>query len=230
MREALVILTIVSTPAEAARLTRSRVRAATTRASRQRRSGSKTDRLLEALRRPRLRRPALADTRIACQLETVCRACDELAHDRTSSTASPLGDRHEFSRDLPCSPVPGYSRRSETTASGSPRPGTLKAYAGSAVVTRGPARAVASATAGSRTAAWPRLALGVRRTHRFTRGPLSTTTAGGKSATTATRPTPSVQPPDRPAPSLSDHPPPIRRTGRLRATGSAVTRTSYLTP
>ncbi|MFC9916799.1 IS110 family transposase [Streptomyces sp. NPDC059862] len=87
-REARAILAIAPTPAEAARLTRSRIRAAVTRAGRQRRIEAETDRLLEVLRRTQLRQPALVEkamghqTRaLLAQLETACQACDELAHD-----------------------------------------------------------------------------------------------------------------------------------------------------
>jgi transposase len=85
-REAHAILAVAPTPADAARITRSRLRAAVTRAGRQRRIDAETDRLLEVLRRTRLRQPSAVEAAMGrqtlallAQLEAVCRACDELA-------------------------------------------------------------------------------------------------------------------------------------------------------
>ncbi|WP_427164156.1 DUF6206 family protein [Streptomyces sp. C1-1] len=83
----------------------------------------------------------------------------------------------------------------------------------------------------ARTAAWPRPAGTGRSPHSPLHSGLThTTAAGGSRRPLPSGPPPPVQPPDRPAPSLSDHPPEIRRSGRLRATGTAITRHSYLTP
>jgi hypothetical protein len=60
-REARTILAIAPTPAEAARLTRHRLRTAVIRAGRQRRIEAETDRLLEVFRRTWLRQPALVE-------------------------------------------------------------------------------------------------------------------------------------------------------------------------
>ncbi|WP_413804494.1 IS110 family transposase [Streptomyces sp. OE57] len=87
-REARAILAIAPTPAESARLTRTRLRAAVTRAGRQRRIEAGTDRLLEMFRRTWLRRPALVEKAMGqqtlallAQLDAACWACDDLAHD-----------------------------------------------------------------------------------------------------------------------------------------------------
>ncbi|MFE3114391.1 IS110 family transposase [Kitasatospora indigofera] len=87
-REARAILAIAPTPAEASRLTRSRLRAAVTRAGRQRRIEAETDRLLEVFRQDRLRQPTLVETAMGrqtlallAQLDAACRACDDLASD-----------------------------------------------------------------------------------------------------------------------------------------------------
>ncbi|MFF4694285.1 IS110 family transposase [Streptomyces chattanoogensis] len=87
-REARAILAIAPTPAEAARLTRTRIRAAVTKAGRQRRIEAETDRILEILRRTRLRQPVLVETAMGrqtlallAQLDAACRACDDLARD-----------------------------------------------------------------------------------------------------------------------------------------------------
>ncbi|WP_370424380.1 transposase (plasmid) [Streptomyces sp. QH1-20] len=86
--EARAILTIAPTPAEAARLTRSRLRGAVTRAGRQRRIEAETDRLFEVLRQDRLRQPALVERAMGrqtlallAQLDAVCRAYEDLARD-----------------------------------------------------------------------------------------------------------------------------------------------------
>ncbi|AGP51725.1 hypothetical protein M271_00430 [Streptomyces rapamycinicus NRRL 5491] len=87
-REARAILAIAPTPAEAARLSRSRLRAAVIRAGRQRRVEAETDRLLEVFRRTWLRQPTLVEKAMGrqtlallAQLDAACRACDDLAHD-----------------------------------------------------------------------------------------------------------------------------------------------------
>ncbi|MFD3820754.1 IS110 family transposase [Streptomyces rubiginosohelvolus] len=86
VREARAILAVAPTPGEAARLTRSRLKAAIARAGRQRRIDAETDRLLEVFRRPRLRQPDLVEAAMGrqtlallAQLEAACQACDDLA-------------------------------------------------------------------------------------------------------------------------------------------------------
>ncbi|GAB3129083.1 IS110 family transposase [Streptomyces calidiresistens] len=85
-REARAILAVAPTPGEAARLTRSRLKVAVTRAGRQRRIDAETDRLLEVLRRTRLRQPGLVEAAMGrqtlallAQLDAACHACDDLA-------------------------------------------------------------------------------------------------------------------------------------------------------
>ncbi len=87
-REVRAILAIAPTPAEAARLTRSRLRGAVTRAGWQRRIETETDRLLRVLRRTSLHQPALLETAMGrqtlallAQLDAACRACEGLARD-----------------------------------------------------------------------------------------------------------------------------------------------------
>jgi transposase len=140
-REARTILAIAPTPAEAARLTRSRLRAAVTRAGRQRRVEAETDRLLEVLHRTRLRQPALVEkamghqTRaLLAQLETACRACDELAHETEE-----LFLQHPDAASFPGLAVLTGARILAEIGDDRTRFDTardLKAYAGSAPVTR----------------------------------------------------------------------------------------------
>ncbi|GAA2976871.1 IS110 family transposase [Streptomyces lactacystinicus] len=85
-REARAILAIAPTPAEAAKLTRSRLKAAVMRAGRQRRIEAETDRLLEVFRQSWLHQPALVERAMGRQtlallgqLEAACQACDDLA-------------------------------------------------------------------------------------------------------------------------------------------------------
>ncbi|MFF2549341.1 IS110 family transposase, partial [Kitasatospora sp. NPDC058063] len=85
-REARAILAIAPTPAEAAKLTRSRLKAAVVRAGRQRRIEAETDRLLEVFRQSWLHQPALVERAMGRQtlallgqLEAACQACDDLA-------------------------------------------------------------------------------------------------------------------------------------------------------
>ncbi|MFE6502288.1 IS110 family transposase [Kitasatospora sp. NPDC057738] len=85
-REARAILAIAPTPAEAAKLTRSRLKAAVMRAGRQRRIEAETDRLQEVFRQSWLHQPALVERAMGRQtlallgqLEAACQACDDLA-------------------------------------------------------------------------------------------------------------------------------------------------------
>ncbi|MEV7600048.1 IS110 family transposase [Kitasatospora sp. NPDC089797] len=85
-REARAVLSIAPTQAEAATLTRGKLKAAVTRAGRQRRIDAETDRLLEVFHRTWLRQPALVETAMGrqtlallAQLEAACQACDDLA-------------------------------------------------------------------------------------------------------------------------------------------------------
>ncbi|MFD7407361.1 IS110 family transposase [Streptomyces sp. NPDC059866] len=143
-REARAVLAIAPTPAEAARLTRSRLRAAVTRAGRQRRVQAEADRLLEAFRQTRLRQPALVEKAMGhqtlallAQLDAACRACDDLARDTEE-----LFLQHPDAEIITSFPglavltgarilaEIGDDRTRFATARG------LKAYAGSAPVTR----------------------------------------------------------------------------------------------
>ncbi|WP_037603643.1 IS110 family RNA-guided transposase [Streptacidiphilus rugosus] len=85
-REARAILAIAPTPTEAAALTRSRLKAAVVRAGRQRRIEAETDRIREILRRAWMHQPPLVETAMGhqtlallAQLNAACQACDDLA-------------------------------------------------------------------------------------------------------------------------------------------------------
>lgn len=140
-REARTILAIAPTPAEAARLTRGRLRAAVTRAGRQRRIETETDRLLEVFRRTWLRQPALVEQAMGQQtlalLEAACQACDDLAHE-TEELFLQHPDA-EIITSFPGLAVLTGARMLAEIGDDRARftqPGSLKAYAGSAPVTR----------------------------------------------------------------------------------------------
>lgn len=143
-REARAILAIASTPAEAVRLTRSRLKAAITRAGRQRRIEAETDRILEVFRRTWLRQPTLVETAMGhqtlallAQLDAICQACDDLARETEE-----LFLRHSDAEII--TSFPGLATLTgarilaeigdDHTRFGHAR--DLKAYAGSAPITR----------------------------------------------------------------------------------------------
>ncbi|MEV0192332.1 IS110 family transposase [Kitasatospora purpeofusca] len=143
-REARAILAIAPTQAEAARLTRSTLKAAIMRAGRQRRIDAETDRLLEVFRRTWLRQPALVETAMGrqtlallAQLEAACQACDGLAVDTEE-----LFQQHpdaEIITSFPGLAVLTGARILAEIGDDRTRFATardLKAYAGSAPVTR----------------------------------------------------------------------------------------------
>lgn len=85
-REARAILAIAPTPTEAAALTRSRLKAAVVRAGRQRRIEAETDRIREILCRAWMHQPARVETAMGhqtlallAQLNAACQACEDLA-------------------------------------------------------------------------------------------------------------------------------------------------------
>ncbi|MGW4519451.1 transposase, partial [Streptomyces sp. NPDC004393] len=120
------------------------LRAAVTRAGRQRRIEAETDRLLEVLHQPRLRQPALVEkamghqTRaLLAQLETACQSCDELTHD-TEELFLQHPDA-EITTSFPGLAVLTGARILAEIGDDRTRFDTardLKAYAGSAPVTR----------------------------------------------------------------------------------------------
>jgi transposase len=143
-REARTILAIAPTPAEAARLTRGRLRTAVTRAGRQRRIEAETDRLLEVFRRTWLRQPALVEKAMGrqtlallAQLDAACLACDGLASDTEE-----LFLQHSDAEIITSFPGLAVLTGARILAEiGDDRArfthaGNLKAYAGSAPVTR----------------------------------------------------------------------------------------------
>ncbi|WP_281157675.1 IS110 family transposase [Streptomyces sp. HYC2] len=143
-REARAILAIAPTPAEAARLTRNQVRSAVTRSGRQRRIEAETDRLLEVFRRTWLRQPALIEKAMGrqtlallAQLDAVCQACDDLAHD-TEELFLQHPDAEIITSFPGLATLTGARILAEIgddrTRFG--RAGDLKAYAGSAPITR----------------------------------------------------------------------------------------------
>lgn len=120
------------------------MRAAVTRAGRQRRIEAETDRLLEVFRRPSLRQPALVETAMGhqtlallAQLDAACRACEDLARD-----AEELFLQHpdaEIITSFPGLAVLTCARILAEIGDDRTRFDTardLKAYAGSAPVTR----------------------------------------------------------------------------------------------
>lgn len=143
-REARAILATAPTPADAARLTRVRLRAAVTRSGRQRKIDTETDRLFEILRRDRLRQPARVEAAMGRQtlallasLEAACRACDELAE-----ATEALFQQHPDAHIITSFPGLGMLTGARVLAEiGDDRSRfatarNLKAYAGSAPVTR----------------------------------------------------------------------------------------------
>jgi transposase len=143
-REARTILAIAPTPAEAARLTRHRLRTAVIRAGRQRRIEAETDRLLEVFRRTWLRQPALVEQAMGrqtlallAQLDAACQACDDLASDTEE-----LFLQHPDAEIITSFPGLAVLTGARILAEiGDDRSrfvqaGNLKAYAGSAPVTR----------------------------------------------------------------------------------------------
>ncbi|MFF4519837.1 IS110 family RNA-guided transposase [Streptomyces mirabilis] len=143
-REARTILAIAPTPAEATRLTRGRLRTAVTRAGRQRRIDAETDRLLQVFRQSRLRQPALVEKAMGrqtlallAQLDAACQACDDLASDTEE-----LFLQHPDAEIITSFPGLATLTGARILAEiGDDRArfthaGNLKAYAGSAPVTR----------------------------------------------------------------------------------------------
>lgn len=143
-REARAILAVAPTPADAARLTRARLRAAVARSGRQRRIDAETDRLFEILRRTRLHQPARVEAAMGrqtlallAQLEAACRACDELAE-----ATEALFQQHPDAQIITSFPGLGMLTGARVLAEiGDDRSRfatarNLKAYAGSAPVTR----------------------------------------------------------------------------------------------
>lgn len=196
-REARTILSIAPTPAEAARLSRGRLRTAVTRAGRQRRIEAETDRLLQVFRQSRLRQPTLVEQAMGRQtlallarLAAACQACDDLASD-TEELFLQHPDAEIITSFLGLATLTGARILAEI---GDDRArfthaGNLKACAGSAPVTRqsGKSRHVAHRRIkNNRLAAtgrhWAFAALTASPAH------TTTTTADGTPATTTTRP------------------------------------------
>lgn len=143
-REARAILAIAPTPAEAIGLTRQRLKADATKAGRRRRIEDETDRLLKVIHRTWLRQPALVETAMGrrplallTQREAACRACGDLARD-----SEELFLQHpdaEIIMRFPGHAVPTGARIPAETGDDRTRFNAardLKAYAGSAPVTR----------------------------------------------------------------------------------------------
>lgn len=143
-REARAILAIAPTPADAARLTRARLRATVTRSGRQRKIDAETDRLFEILRRTRLHQPARVEAAMGCQtlallasLEAACQSCDDLAE-----ATETLFQQHPDAQIITSFPGLGTLTGARVLAEiGDDRSRfatarSLKAYAGSAPVTR----------------------------------------------------------------------------------------------
>jgi transposase len=143
-REARAVLAIAPTPGEAAQLSRARLRSAVTRAGRQRRITAETDRLLEVFRRTWLRQPAVVEKAMGrqtlallAQLDAACQACDDLARD-TEELFLQHPDAEIITSFPGLATLTGARLLAEI---GDDRArfgqaGDLKAYAGSAPVTR----------------------------------------------------------------------------------------------
>jgi transposase len=143
-REARAILAIAPTPAQAARLSRARLRNAVTQAGRQRRIEAETDRLLEVFRRPWLRQPPVVEKAMGrqtlallAQLDAACQACDDLARD-TEELFLQHPDAEIITSFPGLATLTGARILAEIGDDRTrfERPGDLKAYAGSAPVTR----------------------------------------------------------------------------------------------
>jgi transposase len=143
-REARAILAIAPTPAEAARLTRARLRTAVRQAGRQRRIEAETDRILEVFRRTWLRQPPLVERAMGrqtlallAQFDAACHACDDLARETEE-----LFLQHPDAEIITSFPGLATLTGARILAEiGDDRTrfaqaGDLKAYAGSAPVTR----------------------------------------------------------------------------------------------
>ncbi|WP_438306186.1 IS110 family transposase [Streptomyces sp. HUAS TT11] len=143
-REARAILAIAPTPAEAARLTRARLRTAVRQAGRQRRIEAETDRILEVFRRTWLRQPPLVERAMGrqtlallAQFDAACHACDDHARETEE-----LFLQHPDAEIITSFPGLATLTGARILAEiGDDRTrfaqaGDLKAYAGSAPVTR----------------------------------------------------------------------------------------------
>ncbi|MFC4517608.1 transposase [Streptomyces ehimensis] len=143
-REGRAIPATAPIPGEACRLTRGRLKAAVTRAGRQRRIDAGTDRFLKVFRQIRFRQPALVEAAMGrqtltllAQLDAACLACDDLAQ-----ATEELFLQHppaEIITSFPGLAVLTGARVLAEAGDDRTRFGTargLKAYAGSAPATR----------------------------------------------------------------------------------------------
>ncbi|MFD8888840.1 transposase [Streptomyces erythrochromogenes] len=213
-REARAILAIVPTQAEASKLTRSRLKAAIMRSGRQRRIDAETDRLLEVFRRTWLRQPALLETAMGRQtlallapLEAACQACDDLAN-----ATEELFLQHPDAEIITSFPGLAFLTGARILAEiGDDRTRfdtarDLKAYAGSAPVTRESGR---SRRVSHRRIKNSRPTLGIRRTHHLARCTRPLQPPAGHWRPPLRGPAKPVQPYARPAPPLPGHSPEV---------------------
>lgn len=148
MPDARAILAIAPTPAQGARLTKTRIVSALRRAGRQRRLEDTATRILEALRRPQLRQPLLVEKAFGRQtiallgtLNVECENADEL-----NEAATEAFRRHPDFEVITSFPGLGESTGARVLAEIGDDRGRfadargLKAFAGSAPVTRASGR------------------------------------------------------------------------------------------
>lgn len=148
MPDARAILAIAPTPAQGARLTKTRIVSALRRAGRQRRLEDTATRILEALRRPQLRQPLLMEKAFGRQtiallgtLNVECENADEL-----NEAATEAFRRHPDFEVITSFPGLGESTGARVLAEIGDDRGRfadargLKAFAGSAPVTRASGR------------------------------------------------------------------------------------------
>lgn len=148
MPDARAILAIAPTPAQGARLTKTRIVSALRRAGRQRRLEDTATRILEALRRPQLRQPLLVEKSFGRQtiallgtLNVECENADEL-----NEAATEAFRRHPDFEVITSFPGLGESTGARVLAEIGDDRGRfadargLKAFAGSAPVTRASGR------------------------------------------------------------------------------------------